>query len=86
MYKTWGNKRAEELIGLLGSQVMNSAESLATWKELDQLMVEEVPFIIISQTVMGYAMDNTLELNNQSWYRMYWNCYWTNPAEHNNWE
>lgn len=86
MYKTWGNKRAEELIGLLGTQVMNSTESLNTWKELDQLMVEEVPFIIISQTVMGYAMDNTLELNNQSWYRMYWNCYWTNPSEHNNWE
>ena len=55
------------------------------WQELDQLMVEEVPFLIVSQTVMGYAMSTDLELNNESWYRMYWNSYWKNPAEHTKW-
>lgn len=85
MYKTWGNERALELIQKLESSVMNSEESLAAWEELDGLMVDEVPFIIISQTVMGYAMDSNLMLNNESWYRMYWNVYWSNPAEHNSW-
>lgn len=82
MYKTWNNDRAAELVNLLGSVAMNSPESLAYWAELDKLMVEEVPVIIVSQTVMGYAMNDKLELNNESWYRMYWNAYWQDPANH----
>lgn len=85
MYKTWGNARAEELIAQLGREVLNSEASIACWEELDKLMVEEVPFLIVSQTVMGYAMHSDLELNNDSWYRMYWNSYWSNPAQHAKW-
>ncbi len=85
MYKTWNNPEAAALINKLGTQVMGSEESKATWKQLDKLMVEEVPFFIVSQTVMGYAMDDGLELNNECWYRMYFNAYWDNPAEHTSW-
>lgn len=86
MYKNWGNERAEQLVSDLGNAVVNSEESLAIWRELDALMVAEVPYIIFSYTVMGYAMDSDLELNNESWFRMYWNAYWKTPSEHVNWE
>lgn len=86
MYATWDNEKALELINKLSTTVMNSEESISYWKQLDQLMVEEVPFIIVSQTVMGYAMYEQLELNNESWFRMYWNAYWADPAQHVNWK
>lgn len=85
MYKNWNNAEAEQLVNQLGTEVVNSQESIACWEQLDAMMVEEVPFLIISQTVMGYAMTNDLQLNNESWYRMYWNAYWTNPDQHNLW-
>lgn len=85
MYKTWGNEEATELIKKLSGLQPNTEESIATWKELDKLMVEEVPFFVVSQTVMGYALHNDLELNNETWFRMYWNAYWNNPAQHNVW-
>lgn len=82
MYKTWGNEQATELVNKLSQSMMNSEESINYWKQLDALMVEEVPCFVVSQTVMGYAMSADLELNNDSWYRMYWNAYWDNPSEH----
>lgn len=85
MYKTWNNEQAHQLVDQLGTEIVNSPESIACWEQLDRLMVEEVPVLIVSQTVMGYAMPNDLELNNDSWYRMYWNSYWSNPSEHTSW-
>ncbi len=86
MYKNWGNAKADELISKLGSCAMNSEESINTWKELDKLYVEELPILVVSQTVQGYALFNELELNNSSYMRLYYNAYWSNPEKHNSWK
>ena len=81
-YNNWHNERATELLALLDTAPLNSAESVAHWQELAELMADEVPFIIFGGVQEFFVSDGNLNTDRQGVWRYWFNDWWTNPEMH----
>lgn len=79
MVDHWDNAEKTNLLEKLGTLVYGSDESIAAWKQLDQLLAEECPSICIGSGGSYYVADN-LNWNCQGVWRYWWNAYYY-PAE-----
>ena len=81
-YNNWHNDKAEELIAQMDGVVVGSAESVAYWQELADLMAEEVPFVIFGGVYEYFVSAPGLVNNRQGDWRYWFNDWWTDPASH----
>ncbi len=72
-YSCWGNARAEELIDLLKTVPLNSDQSIAYAKELQELMADEVPFVIVGSQVDYFNCVPGFHMNRQGTWRYEYN-------------
>ena len=77
MQDHWENARKTELLSELGKLVYGSEESIAAWKELDQLLADECPSICIGNGG-SYYVANNLNWNCEGVWRYWWNAYFYN--------
>lgn len=81
-YRNWNNERADELVELLNTVPVGSAESIAYWEELAELMGEEVPFVVFGGMTDYYNITPGLNLNRVGPWRYFFNAYWDDPQAH----
>ncbi|MBQ7248183.1 MAG: hypothetical protein IJS22_08870 [Lachnospiraceae bacterium] len=81
-YNNWHNERGEELLALLDTVPVGSAESVGYWSELADLMAEEVPFVIFGDTKDFYIHAPGLHTNRQGGWRYWFNDWWEDPSAH----
>lgn len=81
-YNNWHNEKALELLAKMDSVVVGSAESVAYWQELADLMAEEVPFVIFGGVYEYFVSAPGLVNNRQGSWRYWFNDWWTDPASH----
>jgi len=81
-YNNWHNEKANELLAQMDGVVVGSAESVAYWQELADLMAEEVPFVIFGGVYEYFVSAPGLVNNRQGDWRYWFNDWWTDPASH----
>ena len=72
-YNNWHNEKALELLTQLETMPVESAESIATWKELADLMAEEVPFVIFGGVYEYFIYAPGLNVGRQGDWRYWFN-------------
>lgn len=81
-YITWGNTEGAALRAELFSEMNGTAESVAAWEKLSQLMADECSYFVLGKS-KGDRFVTVPGLNvNCSGYTRYCSAYWDNPSEH----
>lgn len=81
-YITWGNTEGAALRAELFSEMNGTAESIAAWEALSQLMADECSYFVLGKS-KGDRFVTVPGLNvNCSGYTRYCSAYWDNPSEH----
>lgn len=79
---SWTNERKDAIMAEFGTKPAFGTESVALWAELDQLLADECPSIVIYHTPAGeYAMNPDLNWNYEGPWRYWWNAYWEPSAK-----
>ncbi len=78
----WKNERKDELFGIMGAEIVGSKGSLDAWNELVQLWVDEAVVAPTFETTAPLFYNKDLVVNFPTNWRTFWDCYWSNPAEH----
>lgn len=81
-YITWGNEEGAALRTELFSEMNGTAESIAAWEELSQLMADECSYFVLGKS-KGDRFVTVPGLNpNCSGYTRFCSAYWDDPSAH----
>lgn len=78
----WGSEKKDELFGTISSVMYGSDESVAAWKELADVWVDECSIVTIGQVIYIWMYDEDLVPNWDGSWRYFFNSYWSDPAAH----
>lgn len=83
MTDSWDDERIDDLLEEMSGYPVGSAESVAVWNQIDEILADECPSVCFSWSTNKLWVHNAdLVIDCEGSWDYIWNSYWKNPEDH----